>query len=515
MPATAKRTSSFLHFSKKPTPLKIILATSEVVPFAKTGGLADVCGALPIELSRLGHEVVVIAPAYRQIHQSGQPLQETGLKLDIPIGNKIVTGSLLESYLPDSRISVYLVQQDDYFDRAQLYREQEKDYKDNCERFVFFSRAVLESIRLLPLEPDILHVHDWQTGLIPAYLKTEYQATPQFKDVATVLTIHNLAYQGQFWHWDMLLTGLDWKYFNWHQMEFFGHLNLMKTGIVFADSINTVSPRYAREIQQHPLGCGLEGILQQRGDVLSGILNGVDYNVWNPQTDQHLAANYNAANWRQGKAACKAALQNEMGLPAETDVPLIGIVGRLADQKGFDLIAATIGQWTQADSAQWAVLGTGEEKYHRLLLALAEQHPDKFAVRLEFSDQLAHRIEAGADIFLMPSRYEPCGLNQLYSLKYGAVPVVHETGGLADTIIDATQQNLQAGTANGFSFADYSPAALDEALRRACQARRQSDVWDQLVTTGMGQDWSWANSARQYVQLYQNTLSRRQQAVLA
>jgi starch synthase len=492
------------------------MATSEVTPFAKTGGLADVCGALPIELTRLGHPTAVIMPAFRQAKRCGEPIEDLDVTFDIPIGAKIVSGRLLRSRLPGSEVPVYLVQQDSYFDRAELYRENGADYKDNCERFVFFSRAVLEAVRLLNLDINLIHCNDWQTGLVPAYLNIEYSNAVGYEQLGTVLTIHNMAYQGQFWHWDMLLTGLDWKYFNWHQMEFYGHLNLLKTGLVFADSITTVSPRYAEEIQQAPLGSGLETVLQKRREQLYGIINGVDYRVWDPAIDPHLPARYSVDNWAPGKAACKAALQTEMGLPTEPGVPLIGIVGRLVDQKGFDLIARIMEQWARHTDAQWIVLGTGEPGYHQLLRRLAQEYPHRIACRLEFSDPLAHRIEAGADLFLMPSRYEPCGLNQLYSLKYGAVPVVHATGGLADTIVDAGPEQMTARTATGFSFLHYDAAALEEALTRACDVYcHDRDAWSQIVETGMRQDWSWNASAKRYVEVYEETIARLSQTVCA
>jgi starch synthase len=312
----------------------------------------------------------------------------------------------------------------------------------------------------------------------------------------------------------MELTGIDWKYFNWRQMEFYGNLNFMKTGLTFADTLSTVSPRYAQEIQTSPLGCGMEGVLQYRRNDLFGIINGVDYNVWNPETDQHLQGrNYNADTVVDGKRACKAALQQEMGLPSVADQPLVAMVGRLSDQKGFDLVASVIAQSVQTSEVQWVLLGTGEAKYHQLLSDLAARFPNKVAVRLAFSDELAHRIEAGADIFLMPSRYEPSGLNQLYSLKYGTVPVVHATGGLADTITNLSDQTLAAGRANGISFDQYTPAALSGALERACQTYANSAIWQQLVRTGMRQDWSWNQSAVQYGRLYENTLARAMQSV--
>jgi starch synthase len=360
----------------------------------------------------------------------------------------------------------------------------------------------MESIKPLKLSVDILHLNDWQTGLIAAYLQTEYRGVPGYDNIATVFTIHNLAYQGRFWHWDMLLTGLDWKYFNWHQMEFYGDLSLMKTGIVFADAITTVSPRYAEEIQAPPLGCGLEGVLQNRASSLHGILNGVDYATWDPQKDPHLAANYNLANWREGKAKCKAALQKELNLPTRTDVPLVGFIGRLDSQKGLDLIQAVLPQHLMRDQAQFVVLGSGDAAYERFFRDTAALHPNKLAVQMRFDNGLAHRIEAGCDIFLMPSRYEPCGLNQMYSLKYGTVPLVRTTGGLADTITDATPQTLSAGTANGFRFDDYVPPEFDQALSRATNTWQRQEVWAKLVETGMRQDWSWSRSAKQYVELY-------------
>ncbi len=487
--------------------MNILIATSEAVPFAKTGGLADVCGALPVEVSKLGHSTAVIMPAYRQVWTSGMPIEELPIQFSVPIGTRMVSGRLLRSKFPDSDVPVYLVEQPEYFDRPQLYREEGIDYRDNCERYVFFSRAVMETIRLLDLKVDVLHCNDWQTGLIPAYLRIEYRQRPGYEHIGTLLTIHNLAYQGLFWHWDMLLTGLDWKHFNWQQMEFFGNLSLLKTGLVFADRLNTVSPRYAEEIQSAPLGCGLEGVLQQRRGVLSGIINGVDYRHWNPQTDPHLPLPYGPENVRQGKAAAKAALQKELELTVDPNVPLIGLVGRLVDQKGIDLVAAVLRDWAQYRDVQWAILGTGDPQYHEAFTSLAKRAPRKVAVRLEFSDALAHRIEGGADIFLMPSRYEPCGLNQLYSLKYGAVPLVRATGGLADTVTDSTDESLAAQTATGFSFREYSGLALSETLDRAIKTLAKPAVWPvRLMTTGcMRQDWSWAHVPQQYVALYEQT----------
>ena len=486
--------------------MRILLATTEAVPFAKTGGLADVCGALPAEIEKLGHEIVVVMPAFKQIWSAGIDIQPAGVELQIPVGGRTVAGAVLKATLPNSSVPVYFIQQNEYYDRDGLYQQDGKDYRDNCERFVFFSRAVVELIRLLDLKTDLVHCNDWQTGLIPAYLKTEYASKPGYERITSVMTIHNLAYQGVFWHWDMLLTGLDWRYFNWRQMEFYGQLNLLKTGIAFADSVSTVSPRYAEEIQTAELGCGLEEILRHRGDSLVGILNGVDTQVWNPATDPFLATKYTVDNWKQGKADAKCRLQHDLGLAQNERAPMLGFVGRLAEQKGMELILDIMDRWTRSGDAQWVILGTGDPKYHQELSQFASQSADKVAVVLGFNNELAHRIEAAADIFLMPSRYEPCGLNQMYSLIYGTVPVVHQTGGLANTIVPATMENLDAGKANGFMFDAFSSLHLEEAIHHACQmyAFRASD-WAQLVETGMKQDYSWTKSAKQYVELYRWT----------
>jgi starch synthase len=314
----------------------------------------------------------------------------------------------------------------------------------------------------------------------------------------------------------MLLTGLDWKHFNWQQMEFHGDLNLLKTGIVFADAINTVSPTYAREIQSAPLGCGLEGLLRERSDVLSGIINGIDDQCWNAATDALLCQNYDASSFVEGKASCKAALQQELGLAVDPRKPLIGSIGRLAAQKGYDLVLPLIEQWAPQGQVQWAILGTGEPQFEQQLVALANQFPQTVAATIGFSEELAHRIEAGADMFVMPSSYEPCGLNQLYSLAYGTVPVVRKTGGLADTVTDTNEETLAAGTATGFHFLDRSASALAASLRRACDLfSHDRATWQQLIRTGMAQDFSWENSARHYVELYERIAAARRSQVVA
>ncbi|TWT46432.1 glycogen synthase GlgA [Botrimarina hoheduenensis] len=486
--------------------MNILFATSEAVPFCKTGGLGDVGGALPLALSKIGLRPTVVLPAFRQALESGQPLERTGERFEVQIGPKRVAGEFLRSRLPGSDVPVYLVEQHGYFNRDGLYGDAGGEYRDNAERFVFFSRAVLEAIERFDLQTDVLHCHDWQAGLLPAYVKTLYRNRPVMERLATLFTIHNLGYQGSFWHWDMELTGLGWQHFNWRQLEFYGQLNFMKSALVFADAISTVSPRYAHEIQTPPMSCGLEGVLQHRREDLFGILNGIDEDVWNPAIDPHIAQKYSADNYAAGKAACKRALQAEVGLPQRDDVPLLASVGRLADQKGFDLIAEVLPRMAQSLDAQWVLLGSGDPHYEQLLQRLAAEMPERVAVRIGFSNELAHRIEAGADMYLMPSRYEPCGLNQMYSLKYGAVPIVRETGGLADTIVNTTESTLAAGNANGFSFADASAYALSMAIDRAVRVYRQPDVWRQLVTTGMEQDWSWDRSAGQYAELYKRAM---------
>ena len=502
--------------------MKILLASSEVVPFAKTGGLADVCGALPAEIERIGNTVTVVLPAFRSIHQGGLEIETLNVELEIPIGKKIVTGRLLKSKLPGTNVDVYFVDQPDYFDRAGLYGDPGSDYKDNCERFTFFCRAVLECIRLLNLGTELVHCNDWQTGLIPALLECEYHDNPLYENIASLITIHNMAYQGSFWHWDMLLTGLDWKYFNWKQMEHGGRLNMLKTGIVFADAINTVSPTYAKEIQTAEHGCGLEGTLQHRAGNVSGILNGIDVSDWNPATDTNLPANFSAPASGElisqksldAKQECKTSLQQESRLSIGPRTPLIGIVGRLASQKGWSLILPVMREWLNNVDAQWVVLGTGDPDYHDVLTSLHRQHPHKLSANLEFSNELAHRIEAGSDIFLMPSEYEPCGLNQLYSMEYVTVPVVRSTGGLTDTVVNATVETIDDQSANGFRFDEFNQNSMEHALAKAVRMYREDNgTWRQLMSVGMARDWSWSASAKSYCHLYGETINSKRATV--
>jgi starch synthase len=493
--------------------MKVLLAASEVVGYAKTGGLADVAGSLPRALSRNGHDCAVFLPLYRSARTSSLPVEPTSLTFRLPVGAKAIGGRLWRSQLPNSTVPVYLVEQSEFFERDDpvqgrgLYQYalpngQKRDYPDNCKRYVFFCRAVLEAVRRLNWQPDVIHANDWQTGLIPVYLREEYRLLQGFERVRSLFTIHNIAYQGVFWHWDMQLTGLDWRLFNYRQLEYYGHLNLLKAGIVFADAVSTVSPTYAREIQTPYYGCGLQGVLTEREHQLVGIVNGADYHAWDPATDAHLPALYDHETVETGKAQCKRALQRHFGLPEEARTPLLGMVARLVEQKGLDLLARSAPALL-ADGAQLVVLGEGDPKYHRVLEDLRRRHPRQVGLTLGFDEALAHRIEAGADLFLMPSLYEPSGLNQLYSMKYGTPPVVRLTGGLADTVVDCTPATLAAGTATGFAFLARAPEALTDAVRRAerlyCD---EPDQWRRLVQNGMRQDWSWERVAGEYEKVY-------------
>jgi starch synthase len=493
---------------------KLLVTASEVVGFAKTGGLADVAGSLPRALARRGHDVVIMLPLYNAARQGKVPVQRTELTFTVPIGNRTVPGTLWRATLPDSEVPVFLVEQPEYFQRDDpsqgrgLYQltlpgGHKRDYPDNCERFIFFSRAVLEALRLLDYWPDVLHANDWQTGLLPVYLREVYQERPGYDAIRTLFTIHNIAYQGQFWHWDMLLTGLDWRLFNYRQLEFFGQLNFLKAGIVFSDAISTVSPTYAKEIQTPYYGCGLQGVLAERRKRLFGIVNGVDYRIWNPATDSTIAARYTVDTVTEGKPRCKTALQRRFGLSEQPRIPLFGLVARLVEQKGLDLVARIIEPLLQ-QGVQLVVLGEGDAVYHQLFLHLRSRFTDRVGVVFGFDEVLAHQIEAGADLFLMPSQYEPAGLNQLYSLKYGTVPIVRATGGLADTITDCTLETLDAGTATGFTFLAYTPTALQETVQRALHLYESNpEKWLALMRTGMRQDWSWDRIAVEYEKLYQ------------
>jgi starch synthase len=484
--------------------MKILLVSSEATPFAKTGGLADVSGALPKALARLGEEVALILPKYRQVDDRRFSLGTPSLRLQIPVGQRQEAGEVYAAEMaPNYR--VFLVRKDSYYDREHLYGSPSGDYEDNAERFIFFCRAVLETARTF--RPDLIHCHDWQSALVPVYLKTLYQADPLFSRIPSVFTIHNIGYQGLFWHYDLALTNLGWELFTPKTLEFYGKLNFLKGGIVFADAVTTVSRRYMEEIQSPEFGAGLEGVLRDRRPDLHGILNGVDYDDWSPAGDPFIREKYDPGRLA-GKKRCKADLQKEFGLPVDEKIPVIGIISRLAEQKGFDLITAIMDDLL-AEGIQLVILGTGDEKYHLLLSSLAGKYPRQIGLKIAFDNALAHKIEAGADLFLMPSRYEPCGLNQIYSLKYGTVPVVRAVGGLDDTIED---YEPKAGKGNGFKFQGYSPSALMGTIRRALAVYRDRPSWEKLMIRGMEADFSWERSARTYLTLFQGLVRKKTSA---
>ena len=489
--------------------MKIAMATAEALPFAKTGGLADVCAALPAELARLGHAVSVFLPAYRSTLKRGLPIEPSHVGFTVLIDNRRVSCRVLQCQLPDSNVVFYLIDQPQYFDRDGLYGDAQGDYPDNCERFSFFGQSVVHAIQALQLKPDIMHCHDWQAGLIPAYVKTNFDNLDWMQSAGVVTTIHNLAYQGRFGQHDMKYTRLDWSHFNWRELEFYGDLCFLKSAIVFADRVTTVSPTYAQEIQTPEHGCGLDSVLSARANQLSGIVNGVDYAAWDPKHDEQLVSKYSLNNWQEGKAASKKALQQELGLEPNANAFVIGLVGRLAYQKGWELVIPLIERTLGRPGIQWAILGSGESRFESALQNLAQREPHRIGVQLKFSEPLAHRIEAGSDLFLMPSIYEPCGLNQLYSLRYGTLPLVHRTGGLADTVTDATEGNLEMGTATGFQFTDYSIDGLDARLCECVELfYHRRDQWNAMVVRGMQQDWSWDQSANQYVEIFESLHSK-------
>lgn len=493
--------------------MKIAYLTTEAVPFAKTGGLADVCGTLPERVAADGQMAALFMPAFRSVRASGQPIETTDISFAVAMSDhKLVGARLLKSTLPDSSVPVWMIDQPQYFDRDSLYGTAAGDYPDNAERFAFFCRAALIAIARVFPSPDIVHCNDWQTGLVPAIMKAVPHQHPEVASAASIFTIHNLAYQGQFTHDAYAWTGLSWKHFIPSELEFYGQLNYLKAGIISADQVTTVSGRYAEEIRTAEHGCGLDSVLRSIGDRVHGIVNGIDVLRWDPATDPHLTANYDASSWQSGKNANKQSLQAEFGLAVNEELPMIGCVGRLAGQKGWDIILPVI-EWHLRENrpTQWMVLGSGESQYEQALARLASEFPGRFAVHLGFSDALAHRIEAGSDVFVMASRYEPCGLNQLYSLRYGAVPIVTETGGLADTVTDTNDHTLADGTATGFFIRSLDPYQLDEAIGDALRIRyHEKNNWDQIVRTGMNQDWSWRKSASQYIELYEKTIALKQ-----
>ncbi len=474
--------------------MKVAFVASEGVPFSKTGGLADVVGALPKALAALGHEVEVILPRYRVTPQGASMPHAKSLTLPLGSGYKFAA---VQSAGRTHQVQTYLIDCPELFDRDGLYQYRGEDYPDNAHRFAAFSMAALEFLKHSPNPPDIIHCHDWQTALVPVYLRNLYRGDSYFTQTSIMFTLHNLGYQGLFLPHLLPQISLHAGLFTVDALEYYGMVNLLKGGIIFSDFITTVSRKYAEEIQTPEFGYGLEGVLYARADHLQGILNGVDYEEWNPATDRHLAANYTPADLA-GKVACKRDLLEKMGArsPVLTR-PVIGIVSRFASQKGFDLIGAIAEQLAGLD-LYIVALGTGEPAHEELFRTMAAKYPDKFLVRIAYDNALAHQIEAGSDMFLMPSKYEPCGLNQIYSLKYGAVPIVRATGGLDDTI---EPFDGQSGT--GFKFHDYSPQALLTSIQSALEAFQSPEAWRHLMQNGMKKDYSWASSARAYSQIYE------------
>jgi starch synthase len=485
--------------------MRVMQVASEATPFAKTGGLADVVAALPDALTHLGCDVTRVIPAHREALAAGLPIEPTGMEFDVPIGSRRLPARILRCRPPGAPVETLLVANDACFDRPTLYGGAE-DYADNAERFIFFSRAVMEIAARQERPFDILHCHDWQAGLVPAYRRLLPAADGRATRTRTVMTIHNMAYQGLFWHWDMLLTGLDWTYFNWRQMEFYGQLNLLKTGIVFADQVTTVSPTYAREIQRAPGGCGLEGVLAARSDVLSGVVNGIDTAVWDPRTDPHLPRGYSEVDFPAGKYAARVALAARLGHAAPDPRPLVAFVGRLAEQKGVDLVIDLLGRMGGGGRAHFVVLGSGHHAIEEPLRRVAAAFPGTVDVVIGFDEGLAHLVQAAADIVLVPSRFEPCGLTQLYAFRYGTLPVVRATGGLVDTVVDTTPETLADGTASGFVFEAFDSVPFEYAVTRALDLHADRPTWDGLVRRAMLQDWSWDASAREYLRIYHRAL---------
>jgi len=479
----------------------VLIIGSEAQPFAKTGGLADVLGALPSALARLGWDATIALPRYRGV-PAGAPLET----FPVTVGGYSRDAGFSEVPLADGARAL-LVDCPDLFDREALYGVGNADYPDNPRRFAFLVRAALEFAARQSPAPSIVHAHDWQAGLAPVYLRTLYASHPTLGGVPSVTTIHNLAYQGVFTPDWLPRLDLGWELFTLDRLEYWGRVSFLKGGITDADLVTTVSPRYAEEIQTPELGFGFDGILSARRADLVGILNGIDTREWDPAHDRFLEKPYNADDL-SGKMAAKTALLRHYGLPLDEATrgrPLVGMVSRMVDQKGFDLVAALADDLTRVD-ASFVVLGTGEARYQDLWRRLAAEHPDRIGSRIGFDESLAHRIEAGADIFLMPSRFEPCGLNQMYSMRYGTVPVVHAVGGLADTVRDYTPRRAKP---TGFVFHAYSPAALLEALARALTLFADPRKWRAVQVAGMQQDFSWDRSAREYVKIYERAIVKR------
>ena len=487
-------------------PLNVLYLSSEVEPFVKTGGLADVSSALPQSIKQLNHEVRIMMPRYSSVSERSAKLHEMIRLKDIPIalGKKVHHANVQSSFLSNnhSKVQVYFLENKALFGRPGLYvhPETKKDYPDNDERFIFFCRGVLEVLKKLGWQANIVHCNDWQTGLVPAYLKTLYKDDPFYKETRSVFTIHNMAYQGTFPKSSFPKTSLPTELLSESGIEMSGNVNFLKSGLIFADAITTVSETYAEEIRQSDeYGCGLQEIVEGRKRDLTGILNGIDYSVWNPAVDQLIPHRYEYKTFDL-KVENKRALCARMKLVFNEQTPVIGIISRLADQKGFDLIGEIIDELAKLD-LQLVVLGMGEKRYHEMFERAARKYPERIAIQLSFSNDLAHLIEAGSDMFLMPSRYEPCGLNQLYSMKYGTVPIVRATGGLEDTVEDVDPVR---GTGTGFKFKKYESAELLKTIQRALKLYGDQPSWRKIIRNGMSKDFSWEVSAKKYIHLYRS-----------
>lgn len=481
--------------------MHIGFVASECVPFSKTGGLADVVGALPRALAAAGHQISVYLPRYRQTKLLNA--QTVVRSITVPFDDQYRFCSIVTDG-NHGGINYYFVDYPPFFEREALYGTSAGDYSDNAERFALFCRAVLEASKILAV-PDIFHCHDWQAALVPLLLRTQYAEDPAFADAGTVFTIHNMGYQGLFPPDTLPLLMLPWDLFTITKMEFFGQVNFLKGALVYSDFVTTVSRKYSHEIQTSEFGFGLEGVLHDRSSTVTGILNGVDYDEWNPQVDRFIAARFSPDDL-SGKAKCKLDLLAAFGMTdADPKLPVIGIVSRFAAQKGFDLIAQVMDRLAREEMIVVA-LGSGDKQYEEMFLRLNRQFPKKIAVKVAYDNALAHKIEAGSDMFLMPSRYEPCGLNQIYSLKYGTVPIVRATGGLDDTI---DPWDSRTGRGTGFKFTDYNGEALLLTIKEALRGFRDQSSWQILVRNGMSKDFSWNASAKDYVRVYERVKSNR------
>ena len=476
--------------------MNILLASSEVYPYSKTGGLADMVGALGKTLAHTGHQARIITPLYRGIRAQYPEMRREDWWFDLPLGNKRVQAELY-SLQVEKNLTVYFIHHPGYFDRGGIYLENNISYPDNADRFIFFSKCVVHLARYLPWRPDVVHVHDWQGGLVPALIINQHRHEGWGSPPATCLTIHNLAYQGTFPAEAYALTNLPPEFYTVNTSEYYAQVNCLKAGIALADILTTVSPRYAREIMTEEYGCSLDGLLRKRQNRLVGILNGVDYEEWNSETDPFLKAPYSATKFA-GKKVNKTELQKELGL-AVTDAPLFGTISRLAEQKGIDIQLGALEEMLNADM-QFVLLGSGSPAYENGYHELARRFPNKVATRFGFNEGLAHRIEAGCDFYLMPSRYEPSGLNQMYSLHYGTIPIVRATGGLDDSVLDFTENKTNA---NGIKFSEYSARALARAIRKALALYEQPALLTRCRKNAMKTDFSWERTVGEYLKVYE------------